>query len=304
MPNKIKIVLIIVAIVAMFLVYQLAQYVHTVANGDSTFQQGTPLPNPDDDPDHDGLDNQQEVIWGSDPFNPDSDGDGFKDGEEVNSGHNPLIPGPDDLINNDNLTDQLSQLAVSGLYAGDLNPDSQNYSQALSNISTSITDSGKYLFNKEVSVSSLHLIKSDRTSDLLYIQKIAPIMEEFQALLAKQYENLIPNLNTIGTNGFSDPTVQKFFSVQASLFNDLGQEGINLSVPEGFKENHANFINLIQKINDINDSVVHGDTDPVKASVALNVIDDIYQNYVDLLMDYKKTAQMRNINTRLLDEIF
>src|SRR3989338_8569758 len=134
MQNKIKIVLIIVAIVAMFLVYQLAQYVHTVANGDSTFQQGTPLPNPDDDPDHDGLDNQQEVIWGSDPFNPDSDGDGFKDGEEVNSGHNPLIPGPDDLISADNLTEQFSELTVAGLAEGSLQPDSPDYAQALADI--------------------------------------------------------------------------------------------------------------------------------------------------------------------------
>ena len=304
MPNKIKIALTLVVIVAMFLVYQLAQYVHTIANGNSTFQQSSPLPSPDDDPDHDGLNNQQEVIWGSDPFNPDSDGDGFKDGEEVNSGHNPLVPGPNDLINQDNLTQQFSELTVSGLYSGDLNPESTNYSRALSDISISITDSGKYLFNKQIFDSELNVIKSDRASDLLYIQKISPLMREFQELLAQEYENLISHLNIIGVKGFSDSTVQKFFSSQTSLFSDLNQEVINMPVPESFKENHANFINLIQKIHDINNSVVHGDTDPVKASVALNVVDEIYQNYVDLLTDYKKTAQTRNTDIRLLDEIF
>ena len=129
-------------------------------------------------------------------------------------------------------------------------------------------------------------------------------MREFQELLAQEYENLISHLNIIGVKGFSDSTVQKFFSSQTSLFSDLNQEVINMPVPESFKENHANFINLIQKIHDINNSVVHGDTDPVKASVALNVVDEIYQNYVDLLTDYKKTAQTRNTDIRLLDEIF
>ncbi len=296
MPKKIKIVLTIVALVAVFLVYELAQYINTVANQNSTLQQGTSLPNPDDDPDHDGLSNQQEVIWGADPFNPDSDGDGFKDGEEVKSGHNPLIPGPNDLISADNLTEQFSQLAVAGLYSGDLNPDSQNYSKALVDITTSITDSGKYLFNKDETTSSLTVIPSSRESNVVYLNKISPLTRQFQELLVQEYENLIPKLNTIGAKGFIDPTVNKFFSSQALKFGDLIQEATNIPVTQDFKDTHINFIDLMKNMHDINDAIVHGDTDPVKASVALNTLPDVYNNYIDLMKNYWSIVNAKKIN--------
>jgi hypothetical protein len=53
-----------------------------------------------EDPDRDGLTNQQEFQAGTDPNNPDTDGDGLSDGDEVNRYHtNPLLPDTDgDLI--------------------------------------------------------------------------------------------------------------------------------------------------------------------------------------------------------------
>jgi len=42
------------------------------------------------DSDFDGLDDQSEAKYGTDPKNPDSDGDGYLDGQEVEGGYNPL----------------------------------------------------------------------------------------------------------------------------------------------------------------------------------------------------------------------
>lgn len=53
---------------------------------------------PTGDSDGDGLPNAQEIIWGTDPNNPDTDGDGFNDGEEVANNHNPTVAGPNDLL--------------------------------------------------------------------------------------------------------------------------------------------------------------------------------------------------------------
>lgn len=44
-----------------------------------------------DDPDRDGLSNNDEAAWGTDPYHPDSDGDGISDGEEVSLGLQPLL---------------------------------------------------------------------------------------------------------------------------------------------------------------------------------------------------------------------
>ena len=44
------------------------------------------------DSDNDGLSDQDEAIYGTDPLNPDTDGDGYLDGEEVKAGTDPLDP--------------------------------------------------------------------------------------------------------------------------------------------------------------------------------------------------------------------
>ena len=43
-----------------------------------------------DDPDGDGLNNELEAFYGTNPYNPDTDGDGLSDGQEVARGCNPL----------------------------------------------------------------------------------------------------------------------------------------------------------------------------------------------------------------------
>ncbi len=49
-----------------------------------------------DDPDGDGLTNNEEKLIGTDPLNPDTDGDALRDGEEVRKYHtNPLNPDTD-----------------------------------------------------------------------------------------------------------------------------------------------------------------------------------------------------------------
>jgi hypothetical protein len=46
------------------------------------------------DTDGDGLSDFEEVkVWDTDPLHPDTDGDGYKDGDEVKNGYNPKGPG-------------------------------------------------------------------------------------------------------------------------------------------------------------------------------------------------------------------
>ncbi len=47
---------------------------------------------PEDDPDRDGLTNQEEEDHGTDPLDADTDGDGYLDGEEVSHESDPLDP--------------------------------------------------------------------------------------------------------------------------------------------------------------------------------------------------------------------
>ncbi len=63
------------------------------------------------DSDNDGLPDWEEVIWHTDPHNPDTDGDSTPDGEEVKQHRDPAKAGPDDLL--DTATDSSSQKAPS-----------------------------------------------------------------------------------------------------------------------------------------------------------------------------------------------
>ena len=53
----------------------------------------TPEIDSGDDSDQDGLTDEMEVFYGTDPNNPDTDEDGFNDGDEVMRGYDPLLPG-------------------------------------------------------------------------------------------------------------------------------------------------------------------------------------------------------------------
>jgi len=72
---------------------------------------------PDADDDGDGLSNADELLWQTDPLNPDTDGDGFLDGEEVEARHDPLVPAP-----NDTLDETSPATATTGQVVG-LDPD-------------------------------------------------------------------------------------------------------------------------------------------------------------------------------------
>ncbi len=56
------------------------------------------IPVPDNDNDRDGLSDQLETIFKTDPDNPDTDEDGYKDGTEVENGYDPTIPSPNDKL--------------------------------------------------------------------------------------------------------------------------------------------------------------------------------------------------------------
>lgn len=75
------------------------------------------------DSDQDGLTDEEERAWGTDPQKIDTDGDSYSDGAEVKSGYNPLKPAPGDKViaavetgnvlgeqtDENNLTDKVAQ---------------------------------------------------------------------------------------------------------------------------------------------------------------------------------------------------
>ncbi len=65
--------------------------------------------------DQDGLSNEEERLYGTDPNNDDTDGDGFSDGVEVRSGYDPLVPASegDKILETDTVASRYEK-SVSG----------------------------------------------------------------------------------------------------------------------------------------------------------------------------------------------
>lgn len=77
------------------------------------------------DADGDGLTNEEEETWGSDPFAEDTDGDGYLDETEVVNGYNPDGTGKLDS-DGDGLTDY-SEVTVYGSNPSDTDSDNDGY---------------------------------------------------------------------------------------------------------------------------------------------------------------------------------
>jgi len=291
MPIKTKIGIAIVAVIAIFSVYLLSRYIHGLAgNGRTLFS--NPFQTNEDkqncatcDPDQDGLTNAEEVLWNTDPFNPDSDGDSFKDGEEVSSGHSPLIPGPDDLINSGNLTDQFSNLTVDGLITGELNPASDSYNQLLGDITSSVLDSGKYLFNQKIDPKTLTTVLGNDSANQSYAENMSLLLQQFSAILADQVNRTISDLNTIGEKGF-DPSLKSYYQDQADNFKDIQDEAVVMIIPKPFASTHVSFLSLVQQMQTIDLALANGDEDIIKATLALQYMGDMPENFLNFINDF------------------
>jgi len=297
MPIKTKIGIALVAVIAVFSVYELSKYVHALAMGGPTLGNISSAIQdtqncPTCDPNHDGLTNAEDILWGIDPLGPNKNSQGYIYGEEVAAGRNPITG---ELLNTGNLTDQLSQLTVDGLAAGALNPASASYQQNLADITSSVADSGKYLFNKTVDSDSLTTVLGNTNSSTEYVKQMIPLIKGFSDSFGGQIQNTYKYLNTIGNNGFNSQT-KSYFSQQAGAYENIDQNTMALSVPKPFANSAAEFVSLTQQLRDISQAIANGDTDSVKAMLAYQAFGDMLDKYNNFINDFTDTIQNEHID--------
>lgn len=100
-PNKVFVsVAILIVVIGVSLAYKYRTTPESISGNVSIISTEENLPKTfaEDDKDSDGLMDWEEILWRTDPNNPDTDGDGTSDGEEVLLSRNPTLAGPDDSL--------------------------------------------------------------------------------------------------------------------------------------------------------------------------------------------------------------
>ena len=133
------------------------------------------------DSDQDGLSDEEEKTYGTDPHNADTDGDGYSDGAEVKSGYNPKKPSPGDrLIPEENL---------SSKNESSIDPEKKNLTKEVAQkVSTALSNPDSE--SKEITIDQVKEIVSESLQQESSAEEL-PVIDPKEIKVKKQdYGNL------------------------------------------------------------------------------------------------------------------
>lgn len=218
----------------------------------------------EEDVDHDGLFNSEESYWGTDFQNPDTDGDGFKDGEEVASGHNPVVAGPNDSLQDINITERAADLIVGGIYSGDLSAETPTQEQDLQTLSSAVLFD---FYNNQPDVPQGVVLERGNTHDdqTAYLSDLQRILSGYLNDPAQKHLNPDQAL-------FEQ---RNFFVEQAQKSKKMRSDLAGLRVPADWKVIHLKTLDIMQRFEANYRSIALGNVDPIKGILALGEIQNI-----------------------------
>lgn len=249
---------------------------------------------PKSDIDQDGLFDDEEILYRTDPLNRDTDGDGFLDGEEAISGCSPTIPSPDDCsdkikksISEKSLTEELSELMAGGLIAGDLKPNNSNFSKSVLSIRNNLLQNSQTLLTIVESEINLNLIKDDsQKSRQEYVNNLSSILEDYLISLSS------PEING---DFDGEKLINSYYLKNLNYLKKLDERISQLAVPPSWTEFHKKVLILTKQSENFYQSVLDYKKDPVKSLIALNGIGFLGNEYKNLVSEALRNIKKQNL---------
>ncbi len=145
------------------------------------------------DSDQDGLTNEEEKTYETDPYKSDTDGDGYSDGVEVSSGYNPLKKAPGDkIVTNEETT------SVAGTSTEKTTTEDGSETNLTNEISSKVTNliNQSQTENKEIQMDDLDSIVDEISAKELTFEDLPEINKDSIEILEQNYSKLSEKART------------------------------------------------------------------------------------------------------------
>lgn len=237
--------------------------------------------NDSNDIDHDGLSDDDEAYYSTDPKNPDSDGDGYLDGEEVMSGCNPKkidIEGCQARSGNvasANITNQVSDLLATGLVAGALkNPETnKDFQKNIGLIGAQAYLDFEDRFTSKNTRADLIIINDNSQEAVAsYVDSLVKILDA--TLLRPKDEQIEEMKSGLQLYTLAPQEKNPVFVKLSNSFADSYQELLKLPVPADWTDLHLKLLDSMNRFSLAYQYITDPTTDPVANILAFQKLVD------------------------------
>lgn len=268
------------------------------------------------DSDQDGLSNDEEKLYGTDPFNKDTDGDGYSDGVEVESGYDPLKHSPGDKIIKEDTTPSISAASdttenltqkVSGEIAGILKTTNENgQAVSLEEINTSVEkvlsgDTGEVTL-PEIDMKDIKIKKlpNNLSKDKKKEQEKQDALEYLTVLAFLVANNSPKTFQTQSDlsgilSGLSMDSISALASGNMQPLDDLSKKGEkmlgdlkDIEVPEKMVDVHVKALRMAEYAMQLKGELKPSDADPLGQIAALSKAQGFFGSVTDFSSDVQK----------------
>lgn len=277
------------------------------------------------DSDQDGLSNDEEALYKTDPLNKDTDGDGYMDGVEVESGYDPIKPAPGDkLLSGEDtratitdipssdkastlttqVTDQIVSIVEDQVSGETTELSMDNVDEAVQNI---MNQSDQEIILPEIDVDAIKVkeiseklkgtkrAEQEREDAVEYLTVMAYILANNSPKKFHTENDFFSLLTSFGQDSITAITLgnQNYLEDLSRTGQRIIDETSGIEVPESMLEVHAQALKMAKYSIQLKDEVKLGDSDDPLGKIAslskvqgfLGVVADFSQEIFGTLGD-------------------
>ena len=250
------------------------------------------------DIDKDGLPDEEEPLYRTDPLNPDTDGDGFLDGEEVAAGCSPISASPKDCEvkglktgwnkSKINLTEYFSSLIIGGLLSGDLNKSNPDFQKHIEKLADETSEIQKAMLSIDSSILEVS-VSNDNSKNSS--QKYLNILEN---TLAKYF---FKKGAGIDINNLSKVDFSPYLDDLDNLYKELAK----LESPASWLEIHKKLLKFVLELRVLIYNLEQQEEDPIKAYLTMKNAGRLFNDYEKITAEILTKIENNNLKTNLFN---